>query len=120
MNRRSLATLLVSAVIAAAIFGIAPGAADPAEAAPRNARATKTTTSTTSTSTSTSTTTTTTVPAGTSTAPGAGACTGVSVGVADDLQAKFDAHPEGTTFCVSSGVHRMTRPARAKSGNIII
>src|SRR5262245_19398794 len=35
------------------------------------------------------------------------ACVGVPVGPGDDLQKASDTHPEGTTFCLTAGVHRL-------------
>ena len=32
-------------------------------------------------------------------------CAGVDVSIAADLQAKIDANPQGTTFCLEEGVH---------------
>jgi len=43
------------------------------------------------------------------------ACTGVSVLPGDDLRAKVDARPAGTTFCLRSGVHHVTAAILAKS-----
>jgi hypothetical protein len=36
-----------------------------------------------------------------------GPCVGVQVHPGDDLQAAADAHPEGTTFCLLAGIHRL-------------
>ena len=35
------------------------------------------------------------------------ACVGVPVRPGDDLQKASDSHPEGTTFCLTAGVHRL-------------
>jgi Right handed beta helix region len=52
-------------------------------------------------------------PAGTDEAASSGsdsppaACVGVPVRPGDDLQKASDSHPEGTTFCLTAGVHRL-------------
>jgi hypothetical protein len=42
-------------------------------------------------------------------------CTGVSVLPGDDLRAKVDARPAGTTFCLRAGVHHVAAAILAKS-----
>ncbi|HEX6516972.1 MAG TPA: right-handed parallel beta-helix repeat-containing protein [Nocardioidaceae bacterium] len=39
---------------------------------------------------------------------------------ADDLQEAIDAHPQGTTFCLSRGVHRLEDPVKPKRGDALI
>jgi hypothetical protein len=41
--------------------------------------------------------------------PSAAPCEGVAIGPGDSLQAAVDAHPEGTTFCLQAGMHRLAR-----------
>ena len=38
-----------------------------------------------------------------------GPCEGIAVGPDDSLQAAVDARPEGTTFCLRAGIHRLAR-----------
>ena len=47
-------------------------------------------------------------------------CTGVRVRQGARIQAKIDAHPEGTTFCISRGVYRLRVPLAAKDGDRFI
>src|SRR5215207_3745669 len=35
-------------------------------------------------------------------------CAGITVAPTEDLQTKIDANPNGTTFCLQTGVHRPT------------
>ncbi len=49
-----------------------------------------------------------------------GLCEGVDITVADDIQSAVDAHAEGTTFCLSAGVHRLRSPVVPKRGNSLI
>jgi hypothetical protein len=43
-----------------------------------------------------------------SASPTPSSCAGVTVTPADDLQAKINANPAGTTFCLQAGTHRIT------------
>jgi parallel beta-helix repeat protein len=43
---------------------------------------------------------------------------GISPGAS--IQAKIDAHPAGTTFCINEGVHRLAAPLLPKSGDRFI
>jgi hypothetical protein len=45
-------------------------------------------------------------------------CTGVNVGVTDDLQSAINANPSGTTFCIKAGVHRMTNYVIPKNDDV--
>ena len=47
-------------------------------------------------------------------------CDGVRVGPRADLQAVIDGHPEGTTFCVRPGVHKVADGVRVRSGDRLI
>ena len=63
-------------------------------------------------------------------APGAGAsrhvgptersCTGIAVAPTDDVQAAVDAHPEGSTFCLSAGTYRLAVPLVPKRGDAFV
>lgn len=52
--------------------------------------------------------------------PGTRPCTGVRVGTGADIQARIDAHPPGTTFCLSAGTHRITRPLVPRRGDALV
>jgi parallel beta-helix repeat protein len=43
----------------------------------------------------------------------------VPVSTTTDLQAAISANPSGTTFCIATGVHRLTQPLVLKSGDIL-
>jgi hypothetical protein len=47
-------------------------------------------------------------------------CTGVNVRRGANIQAKIDAHPEGTTFCIHEGVYRLVAPLTPKNGDRFI
>ena len=63
-------------------------------------------------------------------APGAGtsrpvgptdrSCTGIAVAPTDDVQAAVDAHPEGSTFCLSAGTYRLAVPLVPKRGDAFV
>jgi len=63
-------------------------------------------------------------------APGAGAtrhvgptdrsCAGITVAPTDDVQAAVDAHPEGSTFCLSAGTYRLAAPLVPKRGDAFV
>jgi hypothetical protein len=53
-------------------------------------------------------------------APTADPCSGVAVQPGTDLQAAIDAHPNGTTFCIKAGVHRLTNGVKPKQGQKFI
>jgi Right handed beta helix region len=36
-------------------------------------------------------------------------CSGIAIGPRDSLQAAIDAHPQGTTFCLEAGMHRLAQ-----------
>jgi parallel beta-helix repeat protein len=44
-------------------------------------------------------------------------CKGVRIRQGARIQAKIDAHPEGTTFCIDRGVYRLRAPLIAKNGD---
>lgn len=48
------------------------------------------------------------------------ACSGVPVAAGSSIQAKVDANPTGTTFCLGAGTFRLTSPIRPKSGDRFI
>lgn len=52
--------------------------------------------------------------------PVARACDGVPVTPADQIQAVVDAHPPGTTFCLSSGTHRVETPVVPRRGDVFV
>lgn len=62
------------------------------------------------------------IPAGPPPSPsiGAASCAGVAVGTDDDPQALIDSRPEGTTFCFSAGVHRLSQDLRPKPGQTFV
>jgi hypothetical protein len=47
-------------------------------------------------------------------------CVGIHIQPGTSIQARIDAHPEKTTFCISKGVHRLAAPLLAKSGDRFI
>src|SRR5690348_5690320 len=47
-------------------------------------------------------------------------CTGIRVGTTDDLSAVVAANPAGTTFCISSGVHRLQTWIDVKPGDQLL
>jgi Right handed beta helix region len=47
-------------------------------------------------------------------------CRGVRVSAAANIQRAIDRHRNGTTFCIGRGVHRLSRPLIAKSGDRFI
>src|SRR5688572_14234981 len=47
-------------------------------------------------------------------------CAGVHIKPGTNIQAKIDAHPEKTTFCINKGVHRLVAPLLPKSGDRFI
>jgi parallel beta-helix repeat protein len=47
-------------------------------------------------------------------------CTGVAVSPGDDLQSLIDTNPEGTTFCFSPGIYRLTDRLSARSDDVFI
>ncbi|MFI6825618.1 right-handed parallel beta-helix repeat-containing protein [Kribbella sp. NPDC050241] len=54
------------------------------------------------------------------TGPGtAKACTGTAIAVGADPQKVIDAAPEGTTFCFTKGVHRISRAIRPRAGDTL-
>jgi hypothetical protein len=63
-------------------------------------------------------------------APGAGptrhvgptdrSCAGIAVAPTDDVQAALDAHPEGSTFCLSAGTYRLAVPLAPKRGDALV
>ncbi|MEV0285456.1 MULTISPECIES: right-handed parallel beta-helix repeat-containing protein [unclassified Kribbella] len=44
----------------------------------------------------------------------------MSVGPSEDVQGVIDAHPAGTTYCLSSGVFRLEQPLTPKKGDSLI
>jgi parallel beta-helix repeat protein len=52
--------------------------------------------------------------------PVARSCEGVTVTTADDLQRVIDAHPAGTTYCLSAGTYRLETPLVPERGDAII
>jgi parallel beta-helix repeat protein len=52
--------------------------------------------------------------------PVARPCEGVTVTTADDLQRVIDAHPAGTTYCLSAGTYRLETPLAPERGDAII
>jgi hypothetical protein len=52
--------------------------------------------------------------------PAGGSCAGVDVAIGSDIQSLIDAHPEGTTFCLAPGVHRIETPLAPKAGDSLI
>lgn len=52
--------------------------------------------------------------------PVARSCEGVSVTAQDDVQRVIDAHPPGTTFCLSTGTHRLDTPLVPRRGDALI
>ena len=49
----------------------------------------------------------------------AGGCEGIEIPVDVDPQEVIDAHPGGTTFCFTKGVHRIARPIRPTEGSTL-
>jgi parallel beta-helix repeat protein len=47
-------------------------------------------------------------------------CKGVRIRQGARIQAKINAHPEGTTFCINKGVYRLRAPLIAKNGDRFI
>ena len=47
-------------------------------------------------------------------------CDGVRIGPRADLQAVIDRHPDGTTFCIRAGSHRVAEGVRVRSGDRLI
>lgn len=47
-------------------------------------------------------------------------CEGVRVAPNDPLQAVVDAHPPGTTFCLSTGTHRIDTPVEPRDGDSFV
>lgn len=47
-------------------------------------------------------------------------CAGVPVVPGADIQGLVDASPEGTTFCLLSGTHRITKPIRPRNGDSFV
>jgi parallel beta-helix repeat protein len=80
-----------------------------------------TTTSTSGPTTTTLPTTTTAAPT-TTTAPAAAtaSCTGVRVSAGNSVQAAIDSNPNGTTFCLGAGIHRLSRALVPKAGQRLI
>jgi len=52
--------------------------------------------------------------------PGSRSCTGVPVDTGADVQELIDAHPPGTTFCLSAGTHRIARPLVPRRGDALV
>src|SRR5438034_2000075 len=52
-------------------------------------------------------------------APSPSSCAGVPVSTTTDLQAAISATPNRTTFCIATGVHRLTQPLVLKSGDVL-
>jgi len=52
--------------------------------------------------------------------PVGGGCTGVRIGPGDDAQRTIDAHPAGTTYCLTAGTHRVTMPLVPKEGDSLV
>ena len=52
--------------------------------------------------------------------PHARPCHGITVTAAEDPQRVIDAHPPGTTFCLSAGTHRLQRPLVPKRGDALV
>jgi parallel beta-helix repeat protein len=52
--------------------------------------------------------------------PVARSCQGVTVATTDDLQGVIDAHPPGTTYCLSAGTYRLETPLVPERGDAII
>ena len=48
------------------------------------------------------------------------ACGGVVVSPAEDLHSVIDAHPAGTTYCLSPGTYRLEQPLEPKEGDAFI
>jgi parallel beta-helix repeat protein len=48
------------------------------------------------------------------------ACSGVAVKATENLQAKIDGNPTGTTFCLAAGTFHLANPLRPKSGQSFI
>ncbi|WP_238334969.1 right-handed parallel beta-helix repeat-containing protein [Kribbella amoyensis] len=49
----------------------------------------------------------------------AGPCSGVSIKPSQNAQSVVNAHPAGTTFCFTAGLHRITETIRPKSGQTL-
>lgn len=47
-------------------------------------------------------------------------CRGIAVSAAADVQEVIDAHPAGTTFCLSAGTYRLESPLVPKRGDALI
>jgi parallel beta-helix repeat protein len=52
--------------------------------------------------------------------PAPRSCDGVTVTTSDDVQKVIDAHPPGTTFCLSAGTYRLEAPLEPKDGDAFI
>ena len=52
--------------------------------------------------------------------PVARSCRGVAVTAADDVQQVINAHPPGTTFCLSAGTYRLVNPLVPKRGDALV
>jgi parallel beta-helix repeat protein len=86
------------------------------------------TTTTTTTTTTMSAPTTTTLPVTTTAAPttttapaaAAPSCTGVRVPAGTSIQAAIDSNPGGTTLCLGTGVHRLSKALAPKTGQRLI
>jgi parallel beta-helix repeat protein len=49
-----------------------------------------------------------------------GPCSGIKVAAGSSIQAAIDSHPEGATFCIAAGVHRLSEPLEPKDGQRFI
>jgi parallel beta-helix repeat protein len=80
-----------------------------------------TTTASSTTTTQPTITTTTTAPTTTTAlAAAATSCTGVRVSAGTSIQAAIDSNPNGTTFCLGAGVHRLSKALVPKAGQRLI
>lgn len=47
-------------------------------------------------------------------------CSGIEIAPGVDIQEVLDSHPEGTTFCLAAGVHRIVKPLKPDAGDALV